>query len=175
MIWSKCNASGEILMMGTGPDNMTIDDLAHIEGITVLNVPNGVEIATHYYLSGEFLEFSAKPSEYHIWDWLIHAWRLSDTAAADQAAKELADRKRLRQEEVDAILVTTQAGNMFDGDEISQGRMARAVIGMKTQPGITINWVLANNIPTPVDAAELTEALALAGLAQAAIWSRLYE
>lgn len=175
MNWAKCNANGEILMIGTAPDSITAADIAHIDGTPLLNVPDGVDFKTHYYLGGEFHEFGAKPSDYHVWDWTLHAWRISDTAAADQAAKELADKKRQRQVEVDAILVTTHTGNVFEGDEISQGRMARAILGMQTQPGITINWVLANNIPTPVDAAELTEALALAGLAQATIWSRPYE
>lgn len=86
----------------------------------------------------------------------------------------LADKKLLRQSQVDAIKVTTHAGHVFDGDEISQGRMARAILGMQTHPGITINWVMANDVPTPVNAAELTEALALAGMAQAAIWSEPY-
>ena len=165
------NALGEILRSGSCPASML--SIQAEEGQFVVE---GVADDTQYYVAdGQIVDFPEKPSDYHVWDWTTHAWRLSDTAAADQAAVELADRKRLRQEEVDAILVTTQAGNVFDGDEVSQGRMARAILGMQTQPGITINWVLANNLPTPVNAAELTEALALAGLSQAAIWSRPYE
>ena len=72
---------------------------------------------------------------------------------------------------VDAIKVTTQAGNTFDGDEIRQGRMARAIIALDASPaGTTVNWVLADNSVIQATAAELTEALALAGGAQAAIW-----
>lgn len=72
---------------------------------------------------------------------------------------------------VEAIKVTTQAGNTFDGDEISQGRMARAIIAMDASaPGATVNWVLADNSVIDAAAAELKEALALAGTAQAAIW-----
>lgn len=72
---------------------------------------------------------------------------------------------------VEAIKVTTQAGNEFDGDEISQGRMARAIIALDASPaGTTVNWVLADNSVIQATAAELTEALALAGGAQAAIW-----
>jgi len=79
--------------------------------------------------------------------------------------------KSARSAAVEAIKVTTQAGNTFDGDEISQGRMARAVIALDAAaPGTTVNWVLADNSVIQATALELTEALALAGGAQAAIW-----
>lgn len=78
--------------------------------------------------------------------------------------------KTSRAATVEAIKVTTTAGNEFDGDEISQGRMARAIIALGTTPGGTVNWVLADNSVINATAAELTEALALAGAAQAAIW-----
>ena len=79
--------------------------------------------------------------------------------------------KAERQAKVDAITVTTAAGHTFDGDETSQGRMARAVIALSAAPaGTTVNWVLHDNSVIQATAAELTEALALAGAAQAAIW-----
>ena len=72
---------------------------------------------------------------------------------------------------VAAITVTTQAGNTFDGDEVSQGRMARAILALNASPaGTTVTWVLADNSTIEAAPAELTEALALAGAAQAAIW-----
>ena len=78
--------------------------------------------------------------------------------------------KEMRQRKVDSIKVTTGAGNTFDGDEISQGRMARAIIALQATGTPTVAWVLANNTAIQATAAELTEALALAGTAQAAIW-----
>ena len=78
--------------------------------------------------------------------------------------------KMERQQAVDAIRVTTQAGNTFDGDETSQGRMARAIIALQATGTPTVTWVLADNTAIDASAAELTEALALAGAAQAAIW-----
>lgn len=71
---------------------------------------------------------------------------------------------------VEAIKVTTHTGNTFDGDEISQGRMARAILGLQAANVATVTWVLSNNTPIQVTALELGEALALAGAAQAAIW-----
>lgn len=79
--------------------------------------------------------------------------------------------KASRAAAVEAIDVTTAAGNTFDGDEISQGRMARAIIALDAAaPGTTVNWILADNSVIDATAAELVEALALAGAAQAAIW-----
>lgn len=79
--------------------------------------------------------------------------------------------KASRAAAVEAIKVTTFAGNVFDGDEVSQGRMARAIIAINAAaPGTTVNWILADNTVIDATAAELTEALALAGAAQAALW-----
>ena len=78
--------------------------------------------------------------------------------------------KANRAKAVDAIKVTTQAGNTFDGDEISQGRMARAIIALQAIGTPSVTWVLADNTSIQASAAELSEALALAGAAQAALW-----
>ncbi|MCP8687749.1 DUF4376 domain-containing protein [Marinobacterium sedimentorum] len=76
--------------------------------------------------------------------------------------------KRDRIEDVAAITVTTASGLTFDGDEDSQTRMARALLGMTDAD--TIDWVLADNSITTVGKAELAEALRLAGLEQARLW-----
>lgn len=78
--------------------------------------------------------------------------------------------KAQRQATVEAIKVTTATGKTFDGDETSQGRMARAIIGMQASGQPAIAWVLADNTPTEATLAELTEAMCLAGQAQAAVW-----
>lgn len=76
--------------------------------------------------------------------------------------------KRVRAKSVSAIVVTTQSGKSFDGDEVSQGRMARAVVGMDDDD--SIEWVLSDNTVTSVSKSELREALRLAGAAQSAMW-----
>lgn len=97
----------------------------------------------------------------------------AEEAAANQAAAIVQAReqaKAARAAAVDAIKVTTAAGNTFDGDELSQGRMARAVIALSTGLAPSVTWVLADNTTIQATAAELTEALVLAGQAQASIW-----
>lgn len=93
---------------------------------------------------------------------------LTFTPPAEPTARELA--KRARAAAVAAITVTTQSGNTFDGDEVSQGRMARAILALSTGLAPSVTWVLADNSVIDATAAELTEALVLAGQAQAALW-----
>lgn len=78
--------------------------------------------------------------------------------------------KAARAAAVEAITVTTAAGNTFDGDETAQTRMARAVLVLSTGAALSVPWVLADNTVIQADAAELTEALALAGAEQARLW-----
>lgn len=87
-------------------------------------------------------------------------------ALAQQAARQAY--KAERAAAVKAIIVTTSAGNSFDGDEESQGRMARAILALPSEG--TITWVLADNSTIQATASELTEALALAGAEQARLW-----
>lgn len=72
-----------------------------------------------------------------------------------------------RKAAVDAIRVTVD-GMVFDGDERSQDRMSRALIGM--QDGESVLWVLADNTPTTVTKVQLREALRLAGMRQTELW-----
>lgn len=82
-----------------------------------------------------------------------------------------AEAKAARTDAVAAITVTTSTGKTFDGDETSQTRMVRAIIGMQAASIGTISWTLANNQSVTVTVAELTEALILAGQQQSAVWS----
>ena len=92
---------------------------------------------------------------------------------AAQAAEQAHARwKAARASAVASIKVTTAAGNTFDGDEVSQGRMARAIIALQATGAPHINWTLADNTVLLAEAAELTEALALAGQEQADVWVR---
>lgn len=92
----------------------------------------------------------------------------------NQGVKQQIERevfKVKRQEAVERLRVTTTSGLTFDGDEVSQGRMARAILGLQAQPGATVRWVLADNSAVEVGVEELTEALTLAGLAQTEAWA----
>lgn len=100
----------------------------------------------------------------------IEAWTGSQREADYISAKVASDWKVSRTKSVSDITVTVD-GMVFDGDEISQGRMARAVIASDSDSETTV-WVLADNTPTMVTALQLKKALKLAGLAQTALWVR---
>lgn len=102
--------------------------------------------------------------------WHVLAGRPPPPPAPPATLEEL---KARRAQAVDAIKVATAAGNVFDGDEVSQGRMSRAILVLAATGG-TVPWVLADNSIAQVGAAELTEALALAGAQQAALWVEPY-
>lgn len=91
---------------------------------------------------------------------------------AEDAARQAHEQWKLdRAEAVGRVKVTTTAGNTFDGDEVSQGRMARAILALEAAgDGSTVRWVLADNSVLEATAAELREALALAGAEQARLW-----
>lgn len=71
---------------------------------------------------------------------------------------------------VAAITVTVTSGKVFDGDEDSQTRMSRAIIGMQAANVTAITWTLADNTSVEVTLTDLTEALILSGQQQAALW-----
>lgn len=100
----------------------------------------------------------------------------ADDKAQQAAAAAREAWKTRRAEAVRGIKVTTASGRVFDGDEISQARMARAILGLQEAgEGATVTWVLADNTPVAVTAAELYEALHLAGAEQARLWVASHE
>lgn len=85
-------------------------------------------------------------------------------AEADYQAWKVA-----RQQAVDAITVEVD-GLVFDGDELSQNRMARAVAAASSLEQ-SVPWTLAGNEIAMVTAAQLKHALFLAGMRQTELWS----
>ena len=125
------------------------------------------EIGNIYYgaqCAKSDIEIPDAPSPYH--DWSGTDW-VENTKKRTGAERNLA--KQIRQAAVDAITVEVN-GKVFDGDETSQTRMSRAILGMQETGQPTITWVLADNTVTQATHAELTEALCMAGARQAELW-----
>ena len=74
--------------------------------------------------------------------------------------------------EVRDILVltieVTYNGNTYQGDEISQSRMSRAILSMT--PEDTIRWKTADNKEVVLTRSDLSEILRLAGQEQTRLW-----
>ena len=76
--------------------------------------------------------------------------------------------KQVREHLVSELTVITSNGKVFDGDENSQNRMSRAIIGMSDTD--SIKWVLADDSISDVTKSELVEALYLSGQKQSELW-----
>lgn len=88
-----------------------------------------------------------------------------------EKSNETAERKlfKYNRQKLLGTLTVEVDGMVFDGDEVSQGRMARASLSM--QGSETIQWVLANNEKATVTKEQLAFALRLAGAKQAEFWA----
>ena len=99
-------------------------------------------------------------------------WGNKETVAQKEAkAAEAAYQqwKTQRQAAVDAITVEVD-GIVFDGDEMAQTRMARAVTAADALTD-TVAWTLADNSVITVTAQQLKTACRLAGEEQTSIWN----
>jgi hypothetical protein len=115
-----------------------------------------------------FIEADVEESEKGGWYRKGTAPKFSDE---EVAMKQLLTAKAEREDYVKRIVVEVD-GMMFDGDEVSQDRMARSIIALDL--GEKVQWVLADNTIKMVTRAQLREALRKAGTAQTAIWSDPY-
>lgn len=77
--------------------------------------------------------------------------------------------KSNREQLVAAIMVTSSLGNSFNGDEVSQTRITRAIVALPDETS-TILWTLSNNSKVAVAKPELQEVLLLAGIEQTKLW-----
>jgi hypothetical protein len=92
-----------------------------------------------------------------------------DERQAQQAKPTREQLKAQRQATVDAITVTVN-GKVFDGDETSQERMARALRVADDTGQTSCTWVLHDNTAATVTRADLAQALALSMQAMGAVW-----
>lgn len=94
-----------------------------------------------------------------------------DQSVPETPGRARMEAKQARAQAIFGIVVTTSTGKTFDGDEDSQNRMTRAVLGLQLAKVPSIRWTLADNTEADVTLAELSEALVLAGMEQARLWS----
>ena len=88
--------------------------------------------------------------------------------------ERLSVRKLARSRAVNAIIVEVD-GMKFDGDEVAQERMARALKVAELNNMDKTAWVLADNTVVEVRKKQLEEALSKAMLAQGELWTKPYE
>ena len=105
--------------------------------------------------------------------WLYDGTTFTAPPVPPKTAEQLREAaKATRAAAVEAITVTTEADNTFDGDETAQHRMASAITAMTDAD--LLPWVLHDNSIMMVNKSELIEALRLAGMQMASIWITPY-
>ncbi|MBD1584693.1 DUF4376 domain-containing protein [Pseudoalteromonas sp. S16_S37] len=119
------------------------------------------------------LELTTEAQDSHIVydDDTLIAYHHPKTIAHSAEHIETVKRERFKAQRaanVAAITVSVD-GLEFDGDELSQQRMARAILLMSEQD--TQLWVLANNEVVEVSKAQLTQACSLAAQKQTELWT----
>lgn len=91
-----------------------------------------------------------------------------------QDVKTEIERERFKQERAKAvqnILVTSNLGRVFQGDEDSTTRMLKPIKVLEHEPeGTTTTWVLADDSVVQVGLAEFLDVLKKAGVAQTELW-----
>ena len=79
-----------------------------------------------------------------------------------EIAKVLADIKKQEKDyAIDNIIVTTTAGNKFNGDDKSHGRMVSAILASEVLGKTEENWKMADGTIKLISIEELKEALTL--------------
>ena len=82
--------------------------------------------------------------------------------------------KRIRAAQVAAIVVEVD-GMSFNGDEVSQSRMSRAILSADTAGLDSTVWVLADDTVATVTKEQLKQALAKSMLEMGSLWTVPYE
>lgn len=81
-----------------------------------------------------------------------------------------AEIKQVKVNAIGTLVVTTTSGRVFDGNEVAQDRMVRAIQIAAITSQVETSWKLADNTIVMVTLDELKEALALAGQEMSRIW-----
>ena len=92
----------------------------------------------------------------------------------EKAAAKLEEAKRIRAAQVAAIVVEVD-GMSFNGDEMSQSRMSRAILSADTAGLDSTVWVLAADTVATVTKEQLKQALAKSMLEMGSLWTVPYE
>ena len=97
-----------------------------------------------------------------------------DTNVGKAVLKEVDQRPMLKQQKIRTVngITVTVGTKVFDGDETSQNRMARAILAGQISGETSTEWKMADNSIELVTLAELEQAFVLASKQMKEIWLR---
>ena len=129
-----------------------------------------------YAEAAEWCNETQKATIEDMGDW-YEVVAIPEPTPEEQAEQALAQAKAERADAVSRITVTVD-GMVFDGDETSQDRMARAITMFNSNnlpADYKTDWVLADNTIAKVTVTQLSQALLLAGNEQTSLWTVPYQ
>jgi len=88
--------------------------------------------------------------------------------------EKLSRLKLNRSKEANEIVITLSSGEVLNGDETSQSRIGRAILGLPDDT-TEISWIGANGDVYQMIKPKFQEALTLAGQSQTEIWTKYAE
>lgn len=130
------------------------------------------------YLVNNKIHVPNSPSNMDYWDiqeWINNGGIVEpeftpEESAEKQYQEELTSWKQQRQVAVDNIEVTYN-NVVYQGDEVSQTRMSRAIAALPDDV-TTIDWVAKDNSVRQLNKGDLQAILVDAGIQQSAIWNQ---
>lgn len=104
--------------------------------VLVLSDEAVVSDATHYVADDDVLEFPARPSPFHYFDWTSKTWS-GNQAEAREARVSAVDAERARR----AVLPISHGGAFFDADAVARERISGAIARCIRGDGLPAGWV----------------------------------
>ena len=89
MRWCEYDeTTGRILGTGIGFSGMGESNFTNTDNKRLFDIPEGVDVHTHYIIDGSFVAFPDRPDKYYQWDWVSLSWIPNVIAAKYIARKE---------------------------------------------------------------------------------------
>lgn len=139
---------GRILRTGTASESQI--DFQAQDGEFLIR--SNADPSYQYVLDGLVRNMPERPSPAHIFDYSMKAW--VDVRTLDELKAEKWAEVRQARDAAEFGGFSWQ-GQVFDSDQISQGRITGAVQLAQLDPGFAIDWTLADNTVVQLDAAQM--------------------
>lgn len=139
---------GRILRTGSAPESQI--DFQAQEGEFLIR--SKADPSYQYVLDGLVRNMPARPSPAHSFDYSMKAW-VDERTLDELKAEKWAEVRQAR--DAAEFGGFSWQGQVFDSDQISQGRITGAVQLAQLDPAFAIDWTLADNTVVQLDAAQM--------------------
>lgn len=114
------------------------EELAESLGAVFVEVGEGVTDSTHYVSGDALVEFPARPSPFHLWDWTAKAWVCSIPGLDAAKAQKREDVDSLKLQKLS--LPIEYDGTLFDADAEAISNIRGVISRIARGGGLTDGW-----------------------------------